>query len=612
MNIIGISAYNHDSAAALIINGEIAAAAQEERFTRKKHDSSFPTHALKFCLSEANLKIQDIDAIVFYSKPQLTFKRLLDTYLNCAPQGLSSFLKSAPNWISEKMFFRKHIESSILQACGATPKDILFSEHHESHAASSFFPSAFDKAAVLCVDGEGEWATTSAWFGNGNQLDPLWELKYPHSISLLYSAFTSFTGFKVNSGEYKVMGLAPYGKPKYTETIYKHLIDLKDDGTFQLNMSYFDCFIGPGKSKPKFAGLFGGPPRKTDGRITQREMDLAKSIQDVTEEIVLRLARSLHKDTVQDQLCMAGEIALNCIANGRLLREGPFKNIYIQPASGDAGGAIGCALSVYHKYFEKPRNTKTVQMDGMKGSFLGPKYSNEEIEHFLLNGNIAFTKYTDVDLFEKVSDLLANEKIIGWFQGRMEFGPKALGCRSIIGDARSNQMQSALNLKIKYRESFRPFAPSILSEKVSEYFDLEESSPYMLFTAPVTKKHQIKIGKSDSRLWGIDLLNIPKSDIPSVTHVDYSSRIHTVHQETNPRYYDLIKAFERKTGCPVIVNTSFNVRGEPIVNTPSEAYRCFMRTEMDVLVLENYIILKSDQPDLPRMDLWKKQIRKQD
>ena len=608
--ILGISAFYHDSAACLIRDGEIIAAAQEERFTRKKHDPGFPREAVQYCLKAGNISLTDLKYIVFYDKPLVKFERLLETYLAFAPKGLPSFVAAMPVWLKEKLFLKTLLQKEFL---GVLPEGkkadlppILFSEHHESHAASAYYPSPFDKAVVLCMDGVGEWATTSAWLGDGPSLKPLWEIPFPHSLGLLYSAFTYYTGFKVNSGEYKVMGLAPYGEPKYVKAIYEHLIDLKPDGTFRLNMDYFNYCTGLTMTGPKFDEIFGGPPRKPESKLGQREMDLARSVQEVTEEVMLRVSRTLHRETGVENLCLAGGVALNCVGNGRILREGPFKNLWIQPAAGDAGGAIGAALAAWHQYNEQPRPSRNGS-DRMKGSYLGPSFTNEEVEQFLKKQNAPYVRLNGDDLFNRVAEELAAEKVIGWLQGRMEFGPRSLGGRSILGDARSPKMQSVMNLKIKYRESFRPFAPSVLRERVSEYFDLNSDSPYMLIVAPVLEKRRIPLRTEDKSLWGIDLLNVPRSDIPAITHIDYSARIQTVHRETNPSYYNLLKAFEAKTGYSVLVNTSFNVRGEPIVCTPEDAYRCFMRTEMDVLVLENCVLLKTEQKPLEGDTDWKKE-----
>jgi len=608
--ILGISAYYHDSAACLVREGTIVAAAQEERFTRKKHDPGFPHNAVDYCLREGGIRLADVSYLVFYDKPLVKFERLLETYLAFAPKGLRSFLAAMPIWMKEKLFLKSLLQDEFLtHGDGMSKKQLpalLFSEHHESHAASAFFASPYESAVVLCMDGVGEWATTSAWRGEGNKLTSLWEIPFPHSLGLLYSAFTYYTGFKVNSGEYKVMGLAPYGEPKYVKAIYDHLIDLKPDGTFRLNMEYFNYCTGLTMTGQKFDKVFGGPPRKPESKLGQREMDLARSIQEVNEEVMLRLARTLHRETGLDNLCLAGGVALNCVGNGRILREGPHKGLWIQPAAGDAGGALGAALAVWHQFENKPR-TADGKRDKMKGAYLGPAFSNEEIETFLRAKGAPYVRLDDPVLFEQVAKDLAEEKVVGWLQGRMEFGPRSLGGRSILGDARSAKMQSVMNLKIKHRESFRPFAPSVLRERVSEYFDLYADSPYMLIVAPVREKRCRPMTAEQSGLWGIDLLNVPRSDIPAVTHLDYSARVQTVHEETNPRYHALLKAFEAQTGYAVLVNTSFNVRGEPIVCTPEDAYRCFMRTEMDVLVLENCILSKADQKPLEDDSNWKKE-----
>ena len=607
--ILGVSAFYHDAAAALLKNGKILFAAQEERFNRKKHYSGFPVEAIRFCLKEAGIPLSRVNYFVFYEKPFIKFERLLETYLSYAPSGIRSFLTALPAWLNEKIYIKSIIKKELLKIdpqMSVTPP-ILFGEHHQSHAASAFFPSPFQKAAVLCMDGVGEWATTTAWMGEDNRIKPLWEIKFPHSIGLLYSAFTYYTGFRVNSGEYKVMGLAPYGQPKYVKQIYDNLLDLKEDGTFRMNMEYFNYCTGLTMTNDKFHKLFGAPPRKPESKLTQREMDLARSIQEVSEEAMLRLARTLHKETGAENLCMAGGVALNCVANGRVLREGPFKNMWIQPAAGDSGGALGAALAAWHEHLDKPRQANGVT-DSMQGSFLGPVYSNDQIEASLKAAGAVYKRVDDDrQFFDEVAGILASEKVIGWFQGRMEFGPRALGGRSILGDARSTKMQSVMNLKIKYRESFRPFAPSVLRERVSDYFELNSDSPYMLIVAPVAQSRRKAMGEKEKSLWGIDLLNVPRSDIPAVTHVDYSARVQTVTPESNPRYYKLLKAFEQKTGYGVLVNTSYNVRGEPIVCTPEDAYRCFMRTEMDALILENCILLKENQPALEGDTDWKKE-----
>lgn len=609
-NILGVSAFYHDSAACLLRDGEIVAAAQEERFTRKKHDAGFPRHAVRYCLREGGVGLSDLHSIVFYDKPLVKFERLLETYLAFAPQGFRSFLAAMPVWMKEKLFLKNLLQNELLAFTEGLKKSdlppLLFSEHHESHAASAFFPSPYERAAVLCMDGVGEWATTTAWLGEGRRLTPLWEISFPHSLGLLYSAFTYYTGFKVNSGEYKVMGLAPYGEPKYVKAIYDHLMDVKPDGTFRMNMEYFNYCTGLTMTNSRFDALFGGPPRQPESPLQQREMDLARSIQEVTEEVMLRLARTMHRETGAENLCLAGGVALNCVGNGRILREGPFKGIWIQPAAGDAGGAVGAALSVWHQYEEKPRCADGVR-DRMRGSYLGPAFSNEEIERFLKKQAVQYVRLSDEAMCDRVARDLAAGKVVGWVQGRMEFGPRALGGRSILGDARNQKMQSVMNLKIKYRESFRPFAPSVLRERVSDYFEMETDSPYMLLVAPVVEKRRKPMGRAQQGLWGIDLLNVPRSDIPAITHLDYSARIQTVHEDTNPRYHKLLKAFEALTGCAVLVNTSFNVRGEPIVCTPEDAYRCFMRTEMDLLVLENCVLDKADQKPLVGDTDWRKE-----
>ncbi len=604
MRILGLSAYYHDSAAALLVDGDIAAAAQEERFSRKKHDARFPAQAVRFCLESQGLTLADVDAVVYYEKPLLTFERLLETYLGAAPRGGRSFVAAMQVWLKEKLFLKTEIKKQLK---ALAPEDaqlpaLLFSEHHLSHAGAAFYPSPFEKAAVLCMDGVGEWAATSAWLGEGNALKPLWEISFPHSLGLLYSAFTYYCGFKVNSGEYKLMGLAPYGEPRYVGLIKDHLVDIKDDGSFHLDLSYFKFHRGFQMTGRKFHKLFGRPPRKGESELSQFHMDLAASIQVVTEEIVLKLARSLQADTGASNLCLAGGVALNCVANGKLLREGPFEQIWIQPASGDAGSALGAALVVWHQHFGGPR---TVQLaDAMKGTYLGPGFANEEIRAYLEQIKAPFHVLDDGPLFERLAELLEQGKVIGWFNGPMEFGPRALGGRSIIGDPRNQQMQSVMNLKIKYRESFRPFAPSVLEEEVSNQFELDAKSPYMLLVAPVKRSLCKSMTPEQEQLFGIDKLNVPRSSLPAITHVDYSARVQTVSPATNPRYYNLIKAFHRRTGCPTLVNTSFNVRGEPIVCTPQDAYRCFMRTEMDVLVLENQLLLKEEQPLQERDERW--------
>ncbi len=598
MRILGLSAFYHDSAAALVGDGLILAAAQEERFTRKKHDSGFPSHAIDYCLREASITLDDVDYVVFYDKPFLKFERLLETYLAFAPRGFSSFRMAMPLWLREKLFLKDLLRKELKRY---NPNfdwnsKLLFSEHHLSHAASAFFPSPFEEAAVLTMDGVGEWATTSLAIGSGNTLNVIKEIHFPHSLGLLYSAFTYYTGFRVNSGEYKVMGLAPYGQPRFFDTIMEHLIAVKDDGSFRLDMSYFDYCTGLTMTNAKFHKLFGGPPRKPEDRLTQREMDLAASVQAVTESVVLRLTRAIAAETGMKNLCLAGGVALNCVANGKVLRDGHFQQIWIQPAAGDAGGALGAALAAYHLYLNQPRSVSGDGHDAMQGSYLGPSFQQEEIEQRLLAVGARFKVLDDQAMIEACAAALAEEKALGWFQGRMEFGPRALGGRSILGDARSPTMQSILNLKVKYRESFRPFAPSVLSEDAADWFEINADSPYMLLVADVVEGRRIPMTAEQQALFGIEKLNVPRSEIPAVTHVDYSARIQTVHAETNPRYHALISAFKQKTGCPVIVNTSFNVRGEPIVGTPEDAFRCFMGTEIERLAVGNCFLLKHEQP----------------
>ena len=607
IKVLGISAYYHDSAAALLVDGNMIAAAQEERYTRKKHDSGFPKNAINYCLEEAGLSLSDIDYVAFYDKPLVKYERLLETYLAYAPNGIKSFLTAMPVWLKEKLLLKSVIKKELHSILGNSSDEIpslLFTEHHQSHAASAFYPSPFERAGVLCIDGVGEWATTSVWLGEGNELISQWEIDFPHSLGLLYSAFTYYTGFKVNSGEYKLMGLAPYGEPTYVQEIYDHLIQVKDDGTYQLDMSYFNYAAGLTMTNDKFHMLFGGPPRKSETEIKQKEMDLARSIQVVTEEIVIKLANTVKKELNVDYLCLAGGVALNCVANGKLLREKIFKNIWIQPAAGDAGGAIGAAYSIWHEYLGNERDSDNIT-DKSNGSYLGNKFDSKEIINYLDSVDAKYNVFDDEELFPKVADILNEENVVGWFQGRMEFGPRALGGRSIIGDPRSENMQSKMNLKIKYRESFRPFAPAIKAEKVSSWFDIDTASPYMLMVADVNKEKQKQLTEKQKNLFGIEKLNIPNSDIPAVTHVDYSARIQTIHMETNPRFYALIDEFDKKSGCPILINTSFNVRGEPIVCTPEDAYRCFMRTEMDYLVLENVILNKVDQPIIEKDESWK-------
>ncbi len=592
LNILGISAFYHDAAACLVRDGEIVAAAQEERFTRKKHDPEFPANAIQYCLREARIGPEDLDFVGFYDKPLLKFERLLESYLGVAPQGLRSFMMAMPVWVKEKLFTRELIRREMGEYRGK----VLFAEHHESHAASAFYPSPFEEAAVLTMDGVGEWATTSYGIGRGNQVDLLAEIHYPHSLGMLYSAFTYFTGFRVNSGEYKVMGLAPYGQPKYVDVILDRILHLKEDGSFKMNMDYFNYLHGLTMTNGAFSSLFGGEPRKPESPLTQREMDLACSVQKVTEEVMLRMARHVHQQTGMENLCLAGGVALNCVGNGRLLREAPFKRIWIQPAAGDAGGAVGVALLIHHKVLGHPRSTQPG--DSMKGSYLGPAFSDVEIQSYLDSVGAAYEKLGYQNLIARTACLLAQEKIVGWLNGRMEFGPRALGARSILGDPRSPRTQAVMNLKIKFRESFRPFAPSVLREHVGEYFEMNEESPYMLLVAPVKKERRLPMTEEQKKLFGIEKLNIPRSDIPAVTHLDYSARIQTVDSRHNRAYYDLLQEFYQLTGYPVLVNTSFNVRGEPIVCTPEDAYRCFRRTEMDHLVLGSYLLNKADQPAL--------------
>lgn len=605
-SILGISAYYHDSAAALIVDGEIVAAAQEERFTRKKHDARFPSHAIKYCLEEAEVKLRSVDHVVFYDKPLVKFERLLETYLSYAPNGFRSFVAAMPIWLKEKLYLKTTLRRELGALGSCRQRDLpslLFAEHHHSHAASAFYFSPFESAAVLCMDGVGEWATTSAWRGQGSSLHPLWQIDFPHSLGLLYSAFTYFTGFRVNSGEYKLMGLAPYGDPRFVDVILDRIIDVKEDGTFRLDMQYFNYCTGLTMTNDRFARLFEGPPRKPETPVTQREMDLAASIQVVTEEVVMRLARTLRKETGEENLCMAGGVALNCVANGKLLRDGPFKAIWIQPAAGDAGGALGAASIAWHEFMGASRSV--TGSDRMRGSYLGPAFGGDEVREQLDRFGAVYEELPDHDLLELVAEALANEAVVGWFQGRMEFGPRALGGRSILGDPRSENMQSVMNLKIKYRESFRPFAPSVLAERAGEYFDLDTASPYMLIVAQVREEIRTPMIVDQANLFGIERLKLKRSHLPAITHVDFSARIQTVHSETNPKFYALLKAFEQKSGCAVLVNTSFNVRGEPIVCTPDDAYRCFMRTEMDYLVVENFLLRKGDQPNLPKDDSWK-------
>jgi carbamoyltransferase len=621
IRILGISAFYHDSAAALIEDGRIVAAAQEERFTRKKHDADFPSHAVDYCLREAGITTADLNFAAFYEKPLVKFERLLTTYVAFAPRGLRSYLTAMPVWLGEKLWMADALQEHLAGYEG----EILFGEHHESHAASAFYPSPFESAAIITIDGVGEWATSSIGAGRGHDLELLMEQRFPHSLGLLYSAFTYFTGFKVNSGEYKVMGLAPYGEPKYVKAIKDHLVEIRADGSVWMNMEYFSYPHALTMTASAFERLFNGPPRMPESRLTQREMDLARSVQDVTEEAMLMMARHARQQTGLRDLCLAGGVALNCVGNGRIMREGIFDEIWIQPAAGDAGGALGVALNVWHRHLDKPRMsaesagtwqrssewrqpaTPPPFADGMSGSYLGPRFTAGEIQRFLDERGIVSTRLPEAELAELVASLLADEKVIGLFQGRMEFGPRALGGRSIIGDARSPSMQSVMNLKIKFRESFRPFAPSVLREHVAQWFELDTDSPYMLLVADVAADRRLPLPADARNLWGIEQLNVPRSTIPAVTHVDYSARIQTVRRETNPLYYDIIDAFYRRTGCPVVVNTSFNVRGEPIVCTPEDAYRCFMRTNIDVLVLENFVLYKTEQPKPVADDEWQRE-----
>ncbi|HKB13484.1 MAG TPA: carbamoyltransferase [Vicinamibacterales bacterium] len=619
VRILGISAYYHDSAACLVEDGRIVAAAQEERFTRKKHDANFPSRAVEYCLREAGIAARELDLVGFYEKPLVKFNRLIETYIACAPKGLQSYLMALPMWLSEKLWMADDVRSHVEGYEG----EVLFGEHHESHAASAFYPSPFEQAAVVTMDGVGEWATSSIGVGRGADLELLRELRFPHSLGLLYSAFTYYTGFKVNSGEYKVMGLAPYGEPKYVKTIKDHLIEIRDDGSLWMNMEYFTYPHGLTMTGGRFDALFGGPPREAESKLTQREMDLARSIQEITEEVMLKMTAFAHRETGMRDLCLAGGVALNCVGNGRLRREGPFEEIWIQPAAGDAGGAVGVALALWHRHLGKPRTSPeasgawerptTVRSrtpkfaDGMSGSFLGPRSTDEDVAAFLAAHRYKARRPAPGDLADEVAALLADERVVGLVQGRMEFGPRALGGRSIIGDARSPKMQQIMNLKIKFRESFRPFAPAVLREHVADWFELDGDSPYMLLVADVQPSRRLPAPPEARDLWGIDQLNVPRSTVPAITHVDYSARVQTVRRDTNPLYYDIIAAFHRRTGCPVIVNTSFNVRGEPIVCTPEDAYRCFMRTNMDALVLESFILEKTDQAPLQDDGSWRKE-----
>jgi carbamoyltransferase len=617
--ILGISAYYHDSAACLVEDGRIVAAAQEERFTRKKHDANFPARAVEYCLREAGIPASELNLVGFYEKPLVKFERLLETYVASAPRGLRSYLMAMPLWLTEKLWMSDDLGGHLEGYTG----EILFGEHHESHAASAFYPSPFEQAAIVTMDGVGEWATSSVGVGRGSHVELIRELRFPHSLGLLYSAFTYFTGFRVNSGEYKVMGLAPYGEPTYVKVIKDHLIDIRDDGSLWMNMEYFTYPHGLTMTGRALEKLLGGPARKPEAKLTQREMDLARSIQDVTEEVMLKMAAFARRESGLRDLCLAGGVALNCVGNGRLLREGPFEQIWIQPAAGDAGGALGVALGLWHRYLEKPRvspestgawerpspdhpsPTPPRYADGMRGSYLGPRSTDADVQRFLDTNGYKARHLDPAELAECVAAMMANGQVIGLVQGRMEFGPRALGARSIIGDARSPKMQSVMNLKIKFRESFRPFAPAVLREHVADWFELDADSPYMLLVADVRPERRLPAPAGADALWGIDKLNVPRSTIPAVTHVDYSARIQTVRRETNPLYYDIIAAFYRLTGCPVVVNTSFNVRGEPIVCTPEDAYRCFMRTNMDVLVLEHFILVRDEQAPVAVDESWR-------
>jgi len=599
IHILGISAFFHDSAACLLRDGEIVAAASEERFTRVKGDAAFPSRAAQFCLDEAAIGVDDLAFVAFYDKPLLKFERILETYLAIAPRGFRSFLMAGPLWIKEKLYQERAIKEAL-----GYGGEVLYAEHHESHAASAFFPSPFQEAAILTMDGVGEWATASIGVGRGETLELTHDLRWPDSLGLLYSAFTYYTGFKVNSGEYKVMGLAPYGEPKYVDLIFRELVDLHDDGSFRLNQRYFNYLGGLTMTSGAFDTLFGGPPRAPESQLTQKEMDLARSVQVVCEEIMLRMARTAHRETGMSNLCLAGGVALNCVGNGRLLREGPFENIWIQPAAGDAGGALGVAQLAWHRHLKKPRRVAPGR-DAMRGAYLGPAFAPAAITEFLDGISAPYHAPERPVLLARVAELLDEEKIVGWFDGRMEFGPRALGGRSILGDPRSPRMQADMNIKIKFREGFRPFAPSVLCERAKDYFELDCESPYMLLVAPIREERQIAMSDEQRRLWGIEQLNVPRSDIPAVTHVDYSARIQTVRRDTSPNYYDLIKAFEERTGCGVVVNTSFNVRGEPIVCTPADAYRCFMRTNIDALVLYPYLLFKEEQPAWQETEEWR-------
>ncbi|MCU0642915.1 MAG: carbamoyltransferase [bacterium] len=601
MYILGISAYYHDSAACLVKDGEIIAAAQEERFTRKKHDFNFPFHAIQYCLKAGEISAKELNYVAFYDKPFIKFERLLESYLAYAPIGIKSFIKAMPIWLKQKLWTKELLKKDI-----GYEGEVIFPEHHESHAASAFFPSPYQEAAFLTIDGVGEWNTTTYGVGKDNTIEIIGNMDFPHSLGLLYSAFTYYTGFKVNSGEYKVMGLAPYGEPKYVDLIMNELIDLKEDGSFKMNMKYFNYCVGLTMTNRKFEKLFGGPARESESEVTQREMDLARSVQEVTEEIMLRMARHVHQQTGQKNLVLAGGCALNCVANGRILREGPFEKIWIQPAAGDAGGALGSALFAWYQFLDNKREADNVN-DFQRASYLGPEFSDEKIAAFLNEIGASYEKLTRSEIPRMAAELINSEKVIGWFQGRMEFGPRALGSRSIIGDSRSKNMQSIMNLKIKFRESFRPFAPSVLVEHVSDFFAIDRESPYMLLVAPVLEEKRVNSQPENNQLFGIEKLKVPRSVIPAITHVDYSARIQTVDKKNNGLYYDMIKEFHNLTGCPVIINTSFNVRGEPIVCSPKEAYTCFMRTEMDYLIMGSYILAKQKQPALSSDIDWKKE-----
>ncbi|HEX2722677.1 MAG TPA: carbamoyltransferase [Gemmatimonadaceae bacterium] len=587
--LLGVSAFYHDSAACLLSDGRIIAAAQEERFTRKKGDDAFPSKAVEYCLDEARIATTDLEAAVFYDKPLLKFERILETYLGVAPRGFRSFLKAGPLWMKEKLYTDRAIRTSL----GDFRGKVLYAEHHESHASSAFFPSPFEEAAILTIDGVGEWATASIGHGKGDDIELLRELHWPDSLGLLYSAFTYHMGFKVNSGEYKVMGLAPYGKPKYVDAIYDHLLDLREDGSFALNQDYFNYLSGLTMTSPAFDNLFGGGPREPESPLTQREMDLARSVQSVCEDIVLRMAESAHRETGSRSLCLAGGVALNAVANGRVLRESSFDKVWIQPAAGDAGGSIGAALLAWHRYYEQPRIV--TRMDAMQGALLGPAFDEKVIADSLEAAGAVFNRFDEPELIARTAEVLSSQNVVGWFQGRMEFGPRALGGRSILADPRNPRMQALINLKIKFREGFRPFAPSVLEDRAREYFDLAGESPYMLIVTPVNEDQRLPLPVEDDR-WGIDLLNLPRSSIPAVTHLDYSARIQTVSADRLPLYHALLTEFDRITGCPLLVNTSFNVRGEPIVCTPADAYRCFMGTDLDYLAIGPFLLAKTDQP----------------